>query len=178
MQNCKSLSELFHETDVFYKIAYRELLLTEGNCHRQCPDHEMAVKSYQNLLSQDIDERSGMRKLQFDALVGLFATWTEMKSFQSIIEFVCSWKNEPVQRPGLSYWLRKATHANEFHMSIIVTGKHAGAIGEVISLYQKAIGYKPPNHSAADELGIDSSAEATEQLRYFQAVLRYHRSTC
>ena len=160
----------------FYKIAYQELLLTEGNCYQQFHDCELGVKSYQNLLSQDIDERSGMRKLQFDALVGLFATWTEIESFQFIIEFICSWKDEPVQSSGLGYWLWKATHANDFHMSIIVAAEHAGAVGEIIYLYQKAIDYKPPNYFAADELGIDSPAEATEQLRYFQAILRYHGS--
>ncbi|KAL1604075.1 hypothetical protein SLS60_005667 [Paraconiothyrium brasiliense] len=176
IQDLKSLSNLFLDTDDMYRTAYWKSLLAEGLCHRHCHDYELAVKSYQDLLEQDIDEESGMRWLHLDALSGLFATWTETKSYQSIIDFVRSWKNATAQNFGSTHWLRIAAHEDALHTSIIVAAKHAGAVEEIIALYQEAIDYKPPNLSKVDEQSIDNSAEETEQLQYLQAVLRFHGS--
>jgi tetratricopeptide (TPR) repeat protein len=176
IQDFKSLSNLFLETDDPYKTAYWELLLAEGNCHRQCHDYNLAVKSLQDLLDQDIDKDSGMRWLHLDALSGLFTTWTEAKEYRSIIDFVRSWKDATAQSRGPTYLLRRAAYEDVFHTSIIVAAKHTGAVEEIISLYQKAIDYKLQNSSTVDEQEMDTSAEATEQLQYFQAVLRFHGS--
>jgi tetratricopeptide (TPR) repeat protein len=177
IQDFKSLSNLFLETNDPYKYAYWELLVVEGNCHRQCHDYDLAVKSFLNLFGQDIDEKSGMRWLHTNALSGLFATWTETKNYQSIIDFVRSWENAPTQSLGSIYWLRRAPYEETFHTSIIVAAKHAGAVEEIVSLYQKAIDYKPLSPPTVDEQAMNTSTEATEHLQYFQAVLRFHGSS-
>jgi tetratricopeptide (TPR) repeat protein len=177
IQDFKSLSNLFLETNDPYRYAYWELLVVEGNCRRQRHDYDLAVKSFQDLLDQDIDEKSGMRWLHTDALSGLFTTWTEMKSYQSIIDFVRTWKDAITQNLGPTYWLRRAPYEDVFHTSIIVAAKHAGAVEEMISLYQEAIDYKPLNPSTVDEQAMNISAEATEHLQYYQAVLRFHGSS-
>ncbi|KAG9192790.1 hypothetical protein G6011_11524 [Alternaria panax] len=176
IKHFKSLSDLFLETDSRYKVDYWDLLRAEGNCHRQGHDYDSAILSFQHLLSQDIDEESGMRWLHLDALSGLFTTWIEMKSYQSIIDFVRNWKDATNQDRGSTYWLRRTAYEDDVHTSIIVAAKFVGAVGEVISLYQVAIDYKPANVSTGDDQEVDTSTEATEQLQYFQAVLRFHGS--
>jgi tetratricopeptide (TPR) repeat protein len=173
IQDFKSFSNLFLETDGSYITAYRESLLTEGDCHRQSHDYDLAVKSFQDLLSQDGDEESGMKWIHIRALSALFATWSEMKSYQSIIEFVRSWKDAAAPNRGPTYWLRSASYHGNIHTSIIIAAKHAGAVEEIISLYREAIDYKPLTPSTVDEEEMD---EATENLRYFRAVLRFHGS--
>jgi tetratricopeptide (TPR) repeat protein len=96
IQNFKSLSSLFLETDGSYKAAYWQLLLAEGNCHRKCHDYDLAVKSFEVLLGQDIDEESDTRRFHLDALSRLFTTWIETKSYQSVIDLVRSWKHATV----------------------------------------------------------------------------------
>jgi tetratricopeptide (TPR) repeat protein len=176
IQDFKSLSSLFLETDGSYKTAYWELLLAEGNCHRQCREYDLAVKSFQDLLGQDINEESGMRSFHLDALSELFTTWSETKSYQSIIDFVRNWKDAATQSRGPIYWLRRAAHEDGIHTSIIVAAKHTGAVEDIISLYQEAIDFKPLSSFTVDEQGVEISAQATEQLHYFQAVLRFHGS--
>lgn len=176
IQEFKSLSGLFLETDKTYKAVYYELLLSEGNCHRQRRDYDLAVKSFQDLLGREIDEESGMRYLYLDALSGLFTIWSEMKSYESIIDFVRNWKNATAENRGPTYWLRRAAYDDVSHTSIIVAAKNAGVVEEVLALYQEAIDYKPLDPSTVDQQDINVSAEATEQLQYFQAVLRFHGS--
>jgi hypothetical protein len=178
IRDFKSLSNIYYETDDMYKSAYWELLLAEGKCRRQCHDYNLAVKSFQDLLNQDIDEASGMTWLHLDALSELFTTWTEIKNYQSIVDFVRSWKNATARSLGSAYWLRRVAYEDTFHTNLIVAAKNVGAVEEIVKLYQEGINYKPPNPPAADEqVMIDTSAEATEQLQYFQAVLRFHGST-
>jgi tetratricopeptide (TPR) repeat protein len=176
IQKFKSLSELFRDTDDSYKESYWHSLIAEGNCFRKCHDYDLAVKSFQDLLHQDIDEASGVSWLQLYALSGLFTTWTDTKSFQSIIDLMRSWKDATAQGRSSTYWLRRATYEDALHTAIIVAARHVGAVEEVISLYQEAIDYKPSNTSTVDELGVDVSDRATEQVQYFQAVLRFHGS--
>jgi tetratricopeptide (TPR) repeat protein len=176
IRDFKSLSNLYYETDDRYKSAYWELLLAEGKCHRQCHEYNLAVKSFQDLLNEDIDEASGMTWLHLDAISELFTTWTEVKDYQSIVDFVRSWKNATTQSLGSTYWLRKVAYEDVFHTSLIVAAKNVGTIEEIATLYQEAIDYKPPSLPATDEQVIDTSAEATQQLQYFQAVLRFHGS--
>jgi tetratricopeptide (TPR) repeat protein len=176
IRNFKSLSSLYYETDDMYKSAYWELLLAEGNCHRQCHDYSRAVQSFQDLLGQDIDEESDMTWLHLSALSGLFTTWTETKNYQSIIDFIRSWKNVTAQIPGPAYWLRKVAYVDGIHANIIVAAKNVGTVEEIVTLYQEAIDHKPGSPPAAGEQVIDTPAEVTEQLQYFQAVLRFHGS--
>ncbi|RMZ72447.1 Tetratricopeptide-like helical [Pyrenophora seminiperda CCB06] len=171
----KSLSNQYLETDDSYKTAYWSLLLSEGRCHQQCDEYDLAVKSFQDLLGQHIDEESGSEWLQLSALSGLFTTWTKTRSFESIMVFVRSWKDVTDKRRGSTYWLRKAAYEDIFHTSMIVAAKHAGAVGEILSLYQKAIDYKPMK--PFEKENVDAFAEATEMLMYFQAVLRFHGSS-
>ncbi|RAR11407.1 hypothetical protein DDE83_004553 [Stemphylium lycopersici] len=176
IQDFKSLSDRFFGTDKTYEFVYYELLLLEGNCHRQRHDYDLAVKSFQDLLGRDIDEDSGMTWLYLDALSGLFTIWSETKSYESIMDFVRSWKDATVRNRGPTHWLRRAAYNDVSHMSIIVAAKNTGAVEEVLSLYQEAIDHKPLDSSTMDQQEINVSAEATEQLQYFQAVLRFHGS--
>jgi len=137
----------------------------------------MAVQSFQDILSQDISEACGMSSLILDALSGLFKTWTDTKSFQSIIDLIRSWKDATAPGRGHMYWLRRASREHALHTCIIVAAKQVGAAEEIISLYQEAIDYKPPDQPIVDgQPGMDISAEATKQLQYFQAVLKFHGS--
>ncbi|CAN9082306.1 unnamed protein product [Alternaria sp. RS040] len=176
MQDFKSFSKSSPETDDDYKTAGWELLLLEANCHRQCREYDSAIKCFQGLLDQDIDDSSEFRWIHLNALEGLFTTWTETKSYQSITEFVRQWKDSSAHSHGPTYWLRRAAYYDDIHTSIIVAAKIAKVVKEVISLYQEAIDYKLLDLSKADDQGIDTSAEVTEQLQYFQAVLRFHGS--
>lgn len=176
IKDFKALSDLFLKTDYPYKTAYWQSLLAEGNCYRQCHDYDLAVKSFQDLLDQDIDEEPGMRRLHLYARSGLFKIWTEAKRYQSIKDFIHSWKDTTDQSRGPTYWLRNAAYEDDCHASIIIGAKHAGVVEEIISLYQEAIDYKPRSPSTVDEQGMDTSAEATEQLQYFQTVLRCYGS--
>ena len=176
IQKFKSLSEMFLETDDSYKEAYWDMLKTEGDCYQQCSDHNLAVKSFQDLLSQDIDDASGMSWLHLHALSGLFKTWTDTKNFQSIIAFIRSWKDVTAQGRGSTYWLRSASREVALHECIIVAAKHVEAVEEVISLYQEAIDYTLLDQHTVDDREMDISTEATKQLRYFQAVLIFHGS--
>ncbi|KAI4948494.1 hypothetical protein J4E91_005918 [Alternaria rosae] len=176
VQSFKSLSEKFLETDDSYKEAYWLLLKVEGNCYRECHEYNMAVQSFRDLLSQDISEASGMSWLHLHALSGLFTTWTDTKSPQSIIDLIRSWKDATAENRGPTYWLRRASHEHALHTCIIVAAKRVGVVEEIIALYQEAIDYKPLDDPTVDESGMDISAEATKQLQYFQAVLRFHGS--
>ncbi|KAI4916179.1 hypothetical protein J4E85_010267 [Alternaria conjuncta] len=177
MQDFRSLGEGSLETDDAYKEAYWDLLRTEGNCFRKCCDYDLAIRSFQELLSQDIEETSDMNWLCLYALSGIFKTWTDTKRFQSIIEYIRNWKDATANNRGPTYWLRRAAYEDDVHACIIAAAKHVGAVEEVISLYQEAIDYKSPDPSTGEEPGVDSSAEATGQLQHFQAVLRFHGST-
>ena len=178
IQNFKSLSEMFLETDDSYEGAYWDTLKREGDCYRECHDYDMAVQSYQELLSQNISEASGVSWLHLHALLGLFKIWTEMKSFQSIIDLVRGWKDATAKGRGSTYWLRKASREHALHTCIIVAAKQVGAAEEIISLYQEAIEYKPLDQPTVDgEPKMDISAEATKQLQYFQAILTFHGSS-
>ncbi|KAI4666203.1 uncharacterized protein J4E88_010498 [Alternaria novae-zelandiae] len=175
VRNFKSLSEKFLETDDAYKEAYWLLLKVEGNCYRECHEHGMAVQSFHDLLNQIISEASGMSWLHLHALSGLFTTWTDTKSPQSIIDLIRSWTTATAENRGATYWLRRASRENALHTCIIVAAKHVGAEEEIISMYQEAIDYKPPDQPIVDgQPGMDNSAEATKQLQYFQAVLKFH----
>jgi len=174
IQNFKSLSEMFLETDVSYKGAYWDILKREGDCYRECHEYEMAMQSYQELLSQDIREASDMNWLHLHALLGLFKTWIDTKSCQSIIDFIRNWNDATAKSRGSTYWLRRASHEGVLHTYIALAAKHVGAVKEIISLYQEAIDYKPRDQPTVDEPGMDMSTEATKDLQYFQAVLRFH----
>ncbi|KAI4914274.1 uncharacterized protein J4E92_009688 [Alternaria infectoria] len=172
IQNFKSLSEMFLETDDSYKGAYWDMLKSEGNCYRECHEYDMAVQSYQEILSQNFSEASGMSSLHLDALLGLFKTWTDAKSSRFIIDLIRSWKDATAKGRGSTYWLRRASREDALHTCIIVAAKQVGAAEEIIYLYQEAIDHKPLDEPAVEgEPGMDISAEATAQLQYFQAVL-------
>ena len=178
IQNSKSLSKMFHETDDWYKSAYWDMLKMEGDCYRECHEYDMAVQSYQEILSQNFSEASGMSSLHLDALLGLFKTWNDTKSSRFIIDLIRSWKDATAKGLGSTYWLRRASREHALHTCIIVAAKQVGAVEEIISLYQEAIDYKPLDQSTVDgEPGMDVSAEATKQLQYFQAILRFHGSS-
>ncbi|KAI4649313.1 hypothetical protein J4E93_003629 [Alternaria ventricosa] len=177
IQNFKSLSKMFLETNNSYKEAYWDTLKREGDCYRECDDYDMAVQSYQELLSQDVSEASAGSRLHLHALLGLFETWSKTKSFQSIIDLIRGWKDATSKGRGPTYWLRKASREHALHRYIIVAAKQVGAAEEIISLYQQAIDYNPLDKPAVDgEPGMDLSAEATTQLQYFQADLIFHGS--
>jgi len=178
IQNFKSLSEVLLKTDNSYKGAYWDMLKSEGDCYRECHEYDMAVQSYQEILSQNFSEASGMSSLHLDALLGLFKTWTDAKSSQFIIDLIRSWKDATAKGRGSTYWLRRASRGHDLHTCIIVAAKQVGAAEEIISLYQEAIDYKPLDQFTVDgEPGMDVSAEATKQLQYFQAILRFHGSS-
>ena len=162
---------MFLEKDDSYMEAYWDMLKREGDCYRECHEYGMAVQSFQDLLGQNISETSGMSWFHLHALLGLFTTWTDMKSFLSIINLVRSWKDATAKGPGSTSWLRRASHESALHTCIILAEKHVGAVEEIISLYEEAINYKP-----LDQPAMDISVEATRQLQYFQAVLRFHGS--
>jgi hypothetical protein len=176
IQDFKSFGDPSIEAEDGYKDTYYDLLLLEGTCHRECHDHESAVKSFQELLGQVVDEDSGMSWTHIRAVAELFTTWSEMKNYQSITNFILNRKDAPAQSHDTTYLLREAAYYEDLHTSIIVAAKYAGVVEKVISVYQEAIDYKPLDPSTADGPKIDSSAEATESLRYFQAVLRFHGS--
>jgi hypothetical protein len=94
----------------------------------------LAIKSIKDLLGQDIDEESDMRWFHLDALSRLSTTWTEIKSYQSVIDLVRSWKDSTAQNRGPTYWFRRAAFEGDLHKSIIVAAKIAGAVEEIISL--------------------------------------------
>jgi len=174
IQNFKSLSEMFLETDDTYKGAYWDTLKREGYCYRECHDYNMAVQSYRELLNQNISEASGVSWLHFHALLGLFKIWTDTKSFQSIIDLIRSWNDATAKGRGSTYWLRRASQQDVLHPYIILAAKHVGTVEEIISLYQEAIDYKALDQTTVDEPGMDMSTEATKELQYFQAVLKFH----
>ncbi|KAI4621972.1 hypothetical protein J4E80_004347 [Alternaria sp. BMP 0032] len=174
IQNFKSLSEMFLETDDTYKGAYWDMRKREGYCYRECHDYNMAVQSYRELLNQNISEASGVSLLHLHALLGLFKIWTDTKSFQSIIDLIRSWNDATAKGRGSTYWLRRASQQDVLHPYIILAAKHVGTVEEIISLYQEAIDYKALDQTTVDEPGMDMSTEATKELQYFQAVLKFH----
>ncbi|KAL1799853.1 hypothetical protein ACET3X_000195 [Alternaria dauci] len=176
IQEFKSLDNSTIQTENGYKDTLFDLLLLEGTCYRRCHDYESSVKSFQELLGQNVDKDSDMSWTRTIAVSELFTTWIETKSYQSITSFILNGKDTTAQSWGTTYLLRRAAYLDELHTSIIVAAKYAGVVEDIISVYQEAIDYKPLDPYAPDELGVDSSAEATEQLRYFQAVLRFHGS--
>ncbi|KAI4706158.1 hypothetical protein J4E89_009212 [Alternaria sp. Ai002NY15] len=177
IQNFKSLSEMFLETDESYKGAYWDTLKREGDCYRGCHDYDMAVQSYQELLSQNISEASGVSWLHLHALLGLFKTWTDTKSYQAIIDLIRGWNDATTKGHGSTYWLRRSSREHAIHTCIMVAAKQVGAAEEIISLYQDAIDYNPLDKPAVEgEPEMDIAAEATKQLQCFQAVLIFHGS--
>ncbi|KAJ4376598.1 hypothetical protein N0V86_006712 [Didymella sp. IMI 355093] len=176
IQRFKSLKDRFFQTDKDYQLSYWGVLLAEGDCNRQSRDYEAAAQCYRDILNQKIEGERWPGEVHTTALLGLFTTWTEMKNYRSIVDFMRSWKNTAATGRGPAFWLQKAAYVDKFHGQVATAAKHADAVDELCSLYQEAIDYKPTKPSTAEEEENKASPYTKGQLQYYQAVLRFHGS--
>ena len=171
-----SYSGLFFETDKEYRLAYWSTLLAEGNCYQQCQNHVSAAKCFRDILDQEVLDERWAGSVHTEALSGLFTTWTETKSYCSIVEFMRSWKDGKNKKRDVTYWFQRTTAADKIHGYIIVAAKNAEAVEEICLLYQEAIDHMASSSSTADEQGDGFDPNARPLLQYFQAALRFHGS--
>ena len=176
IQKFRSLRHQFIETDKDYQIAYWEMFLAEGNCYRRCQDYNAAAKCFQAILEQDVGTDPELENVHVDALSDLFTTWTEAKSYRSIIDFMQGWKDTEAENRGPTHWLAKTLQAYKLHGSIIIAAKHSEAVEEICPMYQEAIDYTMSNTSTGNEQSNGFDADAQGHLRYFQAALKFHGS--
>lgn len=172
----KSLKDQFFQTDKDYQHAYWDALLAEGNCNRQGNDYEAAARCYKDILNQKIEEELWPGEAHKAALLGLFATWNDMKDYHAIVEFMRSWKNATARDRGPAYWLQKMAYDESLHGHVATAAKHANAVDELCSLYQEAIDHQPEKPTTTEDQDNRSSPYTKGQLQYYQAVLRFHGS--
>ncbi|KAF2622483.1 hypothetical protein BU25DRAFT_377630 [Macroventuria anomochaeta] len=176
IQKFKSFNGPSFEIDKEYRLAYWSVLLAEGDCYRQCQDYDPAVKCFRDILDQDVDAELWPGSVHEHALSGLFTTWTEMKSYRSITDFMRSWRNAENKERGLIYWFQKTARVDKIHGCIIVAAKHVEAVEEICSLYQDVIDHMAASTSTIDDQGDGLDPYIRGQLQYFQAALRFHGS--
>jgi hypothetical protein len=176
IQRFKSLKDRFFQNDKEYQLAYWDVLLAESDCNRQSRDYEAAARCYRDILNQKVEGELWPGEVHTTALLGLFTTWTEMKNYRSVVDFMRSWKNTAATDRSPAYWLHKVAYADNLHGQVATAAKYADAVDELCSLYQEAIDYKPTKPSTAEEEENNASPHTKGQLQYYQAVLRFHGS--
>ncbi|KAL5424597.1 hypothetical protein PMIN04_003135 [Paraphaeosphaeria minitans] len=167
------------ETDKDFKDVYWDrVLLPEGSYHRELKDHAAAIRCYQDILAQDVEEA---KIYHADALAALFALWIEIGERDSIVSFLRGKKHEG----KLSYWLGSIIgQRDDVHSNIVKAAKQAAAADEVLQMYDEVIEPKadPKDDQIENENGKSSGNDSeepevnTENLRFFRALLSFHVS--
>ncbi|KAF2795483.1 hypothetical protein K505DRAFT_273148, partial [Melanomma pulvis-pyrius CBS 109.77] len=170
----KALHDQLIDTNHQYREAYWErVLLPEGNNYRQLKEYDSAAECFRNILEQVVGAEPWPGMVHANALSSLFGLWNESRAYHSIIDFLRELRDDKKAGQDLTYWLGNTTFNDDFHGHMIIAAKHVGAVEEVCEIYEQTINRISTSDTTGDQ-NQEEIVDIREQLRYFQAAMRFH----